>query len=60
MLFRSAHADKLHVKKGQKVDRGQVIGNIGTTGRSTGPHLHFELRKDTEAVNPKKFISKVP
>ena len=53
-----AHANRLHVSKGDTVSRGQVIANVGTTGRSTGPHLHFELRKNTKALNPKRYISK--
>jgi murein DD-endopeptidase MepM/ murein hydrolase activator NlpD len=52
-----AHADKNYTRKGQKVHRGQVIATIGSTGRSTGPHLHFEIRKDSKALNPKKFVS---
>lgn len=52
-----AHAQKLHVEKGEKVSRGQVIAKVGTTGRSTGPHLHFELRKNSDAIDPKKFLS---
>ena len=55
-----AHASKLHVKKGEKVSRGQVIARVGSTGRSTGPHLHFELRKDTRALNPQTYITKAP
>ena len=55
-----AHASKLHVVKGQKVSRGEVIARVGSTGRSTGPHLHFELRKDTQALDPKSYISKLP
>ena len=55
-----AHANSIHVKKGDKVSRGQVIAKVGSTGRSTGPHLHFELRKDTQAINPQKYITKIP
>ena len=53
-----AHASKLLVKKGQEVYRGQAIGKIGTTGRSTGPHLHFEIRKYKKAINPQKFLAR--
>ena len=55
-----AHAQKIHVSKGDSVSRGEVIAKVGTTGRSTGPHLHFELRQNSEAINPKAYISRVP
>lgn len=50
-----AHANKNYTKKGQKVHRGQVIATIGTSGRSTGPHLHFEIRYDSKAIDPLRF-----
>jgi len=52
-----AHAKKNYTNKGQKVHRGQVIALVGTTGRSTGPHLHFEVRRNSKALNPKNFVS---
>ena len=51
-----AHAHKLLVKKGQKVSRGETIGQVGSTGRSSGPHLHFEIRMKDEALNPKDHL----
>ncbi|MGC2086601.1 MAG: M23 family metallopeptidase, partial [Bradyrhizobium sp.] len=44
------------VKVGQQVKIGDVVGQVGSTGRSTGPHLHYETRIDGEAVDPQKFL----
>jgi murein DD-endopeptidase MepM/ murein hydrolase activator NlpD len=50
------HLSQLDVKAGQRVEKGQVIGSVGSTGRSTGPHLHYEIRVDGKPVNPRKFL----
>ena len=51
-----AHASKNYTNKGQKVGRGQVIAAVGSTGKSTGDHLHFEIRYDSKAFDPLKFF----
>jgi murein DD-endopeptidase MepM/ murein hydrolase activator NlpD len=50
------HLEKQIVKIGQKVERDEVIGFVGSTGRSTGPHLHYEVRVEKTPVNPTKYI----
>lgn len=51
-----AHCSKLAVRKGQRVNQGQVIAYVGATGRATGPHLHFEVRKNNSPINPLKVL----
>ena len=50
-----AHLSKYKVRRGQKVKRGDVIGYIGNSGRSVGPHLHYEILKDNKKINPLNF-----
>ncbi len=52
---RYAHLSRFKVKKGQKVSRGQIIGYVGSTGKSTGPHLHYEVMKNKVPVNPANY-----
>jgi len=53
---RYGHLSQIDVKVGDQIKIGQVIGAVGSTGRSTGPHLHYETRIDGEAVDPQKFL----
>lgn len=51
-----AHLDRVRVSEGEKVQRGQRVGNAGDSGQTTGVHLHFEIHRDGEPVNPTQFV----
>lgn len=60
LTTRYAHMSAFHARAGQSVSAGDIIGAIGSTGRSTGPHLHFEVRINDRAVNPRPFLESAP
>jgi len=53
---RYAHAKAVNVQIGQLVDKGQQVATLGNTGRSTGPHVHYEVLKNGKQINPQAFI----
>jgi murein DD-endopeptidase MepM/ murein hydrolase activator NlpD len=57
LMTRYGHTSRIFVKEGELVQRGQVVANVGTTGRSTGPHLHFEVLVDGVPQDPQKFLA---
>ena len=56
LTTRYGHLSRIDVENGQQVSRGQIVGKVGSTGRSTGPHLHYEVRINDEAVNPLQYL----
>ena len=60
LTTRYGHLSKIEVEAGATINRGEMIGLIGSTGRSTGPHLHYELRVNDKPVNPRFFLPAEP
>lgn len=60
LMTRYAHLSRIDVRPGQLVAAGATLGGLGSTGRSTGPHLHFEVRINERAVNPRPFLETAP
>jgi murein DD-endopeptidase MepM/ murein hydrolase activator NlpD len=60
LITRYGHLSKIEITVGDVVQRGQLIGLVGSTGRSTGPHLHYELRLNDKAINPRRFLPPEP
>lgn len=60
MMTRYAHLSRFDVTLGQQVAAGDTIAGMGSTGRSTGPHLHFEVRINDRAINPRPFLEAAP
>ena len=56
VIFKYAHLNKINVKKGDSIKQGEVIGLMGSTGMSTGSHLHFEIKINNRTIDPEKII----
>lgn len=56
LITRYGHLNGFNVRKGARVNRGDLIGYVGSTGRSTAPHLHYEIHKDGKGMNPIKYV----
>jgi murein DD-endopeptidase MepM/ murein hydrolase activator NlpD len=56
LTTRYAHMSRISVKEGEKISTGDIVGEAGSSGRSTGPHLHYEVRKNGDAVDPLRFL----
>jgi murein DD-endopeptidase MepM/ murein hydrolase activator NlpD len=54
---RYGHMSQILVTVGQKISIGDIVGKVGSTGRSTGPHLHYEVRRNGSAINPAGFLT---
>ncbi len=60
LMTRYGHLSNIAIQAGDSIQRGQVIGAVGSTGRSTGPHLHYELRLNDKAINPRRLLPPEP
>jgi murein DD-endopeptidase MepM/ murein hydrolase activator NlpD len=60
LTSRYGHLSKVETEVGEKITRGQLLGQVGSTGRSTGPHLHYELRLNDKSINPRHFLPTEP
>ncbi len=60
LTTRYGHLSKVEVAVGDPISRGQLMGYVGSTGRSTGPHLHYELRFNDQPINPRRFLPPEP
>ena len=60
LTSRYGHMSKIETEVGKHITRGDLIGQVGSTGRSTGPHLHFEVRLNDKPINPRLFLPPEP
>jgi murein DD-endopeptidase MepM/ murein hydrolase activator NlpD len=60
LITRYGHLSQINIPAGSAVQRGQLIGLVGSTGRSTGAHLHFEVRMNNRPLNPRRFLPSAP
>ncbi len=60
LTTRYGHLSRIDVKAGETIVRGQEVALVGSTGRSTGPHLHFEVRLGDKSINPRRFLPREP
>jgi len=58
IITRYGHVSKVYVKPGQRIRRGEKLADVGSTGRTTGPHLHYEVVRNGITVNPIKYLSR--
>lgn len=56
---RYAHASRIHVRKGDHVEVGEALADVGSTGQATGPHLHFEAREDGKPIDPEAYLRRL-
>jgi murein DD-endopeptidase MepM/ murein hydrolase activator NlpD len=56
LTTRYAHLSKIGVRQGERLDSGDIVGEAGSSGRSTGPHLHYEVRRNGDALDPLRFL----
>lgn len=58
-LTRYAHASRIHVRRGDRIEVGEAVADVGQTGHATGPHLHFEVRRDGKPVDPQRHLERL-
>jgi len=59
IVTRYAHASRVHVRRGDRIEVGEAVADVGQTGHATGPHLHFEARRDGKAIDPTRYLERL-